>query len=94
MSGLRKLRDVLVTTVFAGAVMTATSLPAYAYWIYHYDGAFASAESCEQARQEFIRQNTEAYQPFSAGPCAYREVNPETNSGPAGWYYRWGIAAD
>ncbi len=93
MSGLRKLRNVLVTTAFTGAVMTATSLPAYAYWIYHYDGAYNSAETCEQARQDFIQQNTDAGQMFSAGPCAYRDRNPETNSGPAGWYYRWGIFA-
>ena len=93
MQGLRKLRKVLVTTAFTGAVMTAASVPAHAYWIYHYDGVFDSASTCEQVRQDFIEQNTSAGQMFTVGPCAYHDRNPETGSGPAGWYYRGGIFA-
>ncbi|NUT54277.1 MAG: hypothetical protein HOV94_44350 [Saccharothrix sp.] len=94
MSRLRGLRNALITTTFAGAVMTATSLPAYAYWIYHYDGAYSTVEECGQARQTVIQDHTDAGQMFDVDPCAYRDRNPETNSGPAGWYYRWGIFAD
>ncbi|MBB5958189.1 hypothetical protein FHS29_004797 [Saccharothrix tamanrassetensis] len=73
--------------------MTIANAPAYAYWIYHYAGAFASATACEEERQEFIEQETSAGQMFVAYPCGYHDRNPETRSGPAGWYFRWGIFA-
>lgn len=93
MVGSRKLRKVLVTTAFTGALLALTGTPAYAYWIYHYDGAYASESTCGEVRQQFIDQETAIGQMFYAGPCAYRDFNPETGSGPAGWYYRWGIFA-
>ncbi|RKT74831.1 hypothetical protein DFJ66_8205 [Saccharothrix variisporea] len=93
---MRKLRGVLITTVFTGAVMSAAGVSASAtgFWIYHYDGAFDSVSRCQEARQEFIEQNQSVGQPISVWPCAYHDVNPETGTGPAGWYYRWGILAD
>lgn len=96
MRRLGKLRKVLITTAFTGAALAAANVTADAtgYWIYHYDGAYGSEARCGEVRQEFIEQNTAAAQPFSAGPCHYRDTNPETGTGPAGWYYRWGILAD
>ncbi|HEX6355200.1 hypothetical protein [Actinophytocola sp.] len=89
----RTMRGAVVAAALAGAMMIGTSTPAWAYWIYHWDGDFATQETCLDARQTFIEQNTDAAQPFTVGPCGYHAQNPETGSGPAGWYYRWGISA-
>lgn len=93
MRKLRFLRNVLVTAALTGTALVTATLPAHAYWIYHWDGVFSSQESCLAARQSFIDQETEAGQMFNVSPCGYYEDNPETGFGPAGWYYRWGIFA-
>ncbi|GAA1287646.1 hypothetical protein [Saccharothrix xinjiangensis] len=90
------MRKVLVTTAFTGALMTAvsTSADAAGYWIHHYSGAYDTAATCGADRQAAIDQEASLGHMFYAWPCVYEVRNPETGTGPAGWYFRWKIFAE